>query len=58
MESEHLNLVFNLRAKQKRGTGLDEPLSLMSRPTAYIRNILYYNKFHVINKDIQCGFSI
>ncbi len=32
---EHLDLVFDIRARQKRGKKLDEPLWSMSRPTAY-----------------------
>lgn len=32
---QHLDLVFDLRARQKRGKDLDKPLWSMSRPTAY-----------------------
>ncbi|MBA1446437.1 MAG: site-specific integrase [Chromatiales bacterium] len=32
---DRLDLVFDLRARQKRGQGLDVPLWSMSRPTAY-----------------------
>lgn len=32
---EHLDLVFDLRAQQKKGKDLDTPLWSMSRPTAY-----------------------
>jgi len=32
---EHLDLVFDIRAQQKKGKGLDTPLWSMSRPTAY-----------------------
>ncbi|MCU7886171.1 MAG: site-specific integrase [Candidatus Thiodiazotropha sp. (ex Lucinoma annulata)] len=32
---EHLDLVFDIRARQKRGIKVDEPLWSMSRPTAY-----------------------
>jgi site-specific recombinase XerD len=32
---ENLDLVFNIRAKQKRSQGLETPLWPISRPTAY-----------------------
>lgn len=32
---EHLDLVFELRAKQKKDKTLNDKLWLMSRPTAY-----------------------